>query len=195
MENNMELILASQSPRRKQVLADRGYKFSVDVSHANEDSIHTEDVRDRVVQTAKLKAETVAKRHENAIILAIDTLVYFNGKEIGQQKTPESALHTLKSLLGKAHEVHSGIYMIKTSHGKIIQTLHNTEISKVVLRNVSDEVLSTYIHSGQYKGKAAAYNISDPEFKLFIDNVDGSYTNIMGMPIEKVELMLKKIQS
>lgn len=191
----MELILASQSPRRRKVLEDFGYKFTVDISHADEDSIKATDIKERVLGTAKLKAETVAKRHDNAIILAVDTLVYFNGREIGQQKSTEMALDTLKSLLGKTHEVYSGIYLVRTNHGKIVKTLHDTEISKVLLKNVSDVILHKYVHSGQYEGKAGAYNIGDQEFEPFIEKVDGSYTNVMGLPIEKVGEMIKKIQS
>ena len=189
----MEFILASQSPRRKKILEDHGFKFIVDISNADEESVKAVNIKERVVETARLKAETVAKRHDDAIILAVDTLVYFEGKEIGQQKSVDTALKTLKNLLGKTHEVYSGIYLIKKRNGKIIKALQDTDISKVLLKKVDDKTLDAYVHSGQYKGKAGAYNISDPEFESFIEKIDGSYSNIMGMPIEKVEPMMKNI--
>jgi septum formation protein len=187
----MDIILASKSPQRKQVLEKHGYAFIVDASNADEESIDAKDIKDKVIRTAKLKAETVAKRHDDAIILAVDTVVYFNGLEIGQQKSADAALRTLKSLLGKTHEVYSGIYIIRTKNGRAIKTLCDSDISRVLLKNVSDETLDEYVHSGHYKGKAGAYSVSDPKFDSFIEKIDGSYSNVMGMPIEKVDPMIK----
>lgn len=186
----MKIILASRSPRRLKLLRDNGYDVSVDISHADEDLVKSDNVKEKVMDIARLKAETVAARHKDSIIIAADTLVYFEGQEIGQQKDKESAMKILKKLLGKTHEVYTGIYMINTKSGKFVQ---DAVVSNVKLRNVSEDIISSYINSGQYKGKAAAYNIDDQEFVSFIESVDGSYTNIMGLPIEKIKPMLEVV--
>lgn len=185
----IKIVLASKSPRRKEILEKQGYEVVVDVSNADEDSVENEDVKNLVMEIAKLKAETVAKRHSNAIIVAADTLVYFEGKEIGQQKTGSEAEKTLRKLFGRTHEVYSGLCVINTSTGNMLQ---DYEISYVTLKNVSDEALKEYLASGQYRGKAGAYNIADPEFESFVDNVKGSFSNIMGLPIKKVDRMINQ---
>ena len=190
----LQLVLASQSPRRQNVLKDNGYDFIVDVSNADEESVRPANIKDKVLQTAKLKAETVAKRHDNSIIIGADTLVYFEGKEIGQQKDKKKAAETLKSLMGKTHEVYTGMYIILKKDKKIIKTMQDFDVTKVNLKNVSDIKLNEYIQADGYKGKAGAYHIGDPEFAPFVESIDGSLTNVMGLPIEKFKIILKKIQ-
>ena len=193
-KKKLQLVLASQSPRRQKVLKDNGYDFIVDVSHADEESIRPGNIKDKVLQTAKLKAETVAKRHDDSIIIGADTLVYFEGEEIGQQKDREKAKKILKKLLGKTHEVYTGLCIIVKEHGKIKKMIQDTVITKVTLKDVNENTLNGYIDTEQYKGKAGAYSLDDAEFKPFIDKIDGSYTNVMGLPIEKFKTILKKVQ-
>jgi len=185
----MILILASRSPRRKKILEENGFNIEVDVSNADETSVKKDDIKDLVVDIARLKAETVAKRHKDSIIIAADTLVYFEGEEIGQQKNDADAEKTLRKLIGKTHEVCTGICIIDTSTNKMVQDL---DIARITLKNVSDKVLMDYIKSGLYKGKAGAYNIDDPEFESFIEKVEGCESSIMGLPIENVKKLLKE---
>lgn len=186
----MKLILASKSPRRKKILEDNGFEIEIDVSNADEKSVKKDNVNELVVEIAKLKAETVAKRHKNSIIIAADTLVYFKGEEIGQQQTDEEAERTIRKLMGETHDVYTGIYIIDTANNKMVQDL---EHSRITLKKISDDILDKYIKSGLYKGKAGAYNIDDPEFENFVENVEGSKSNITGLPIEKVKELLKKL--
>lgn len=183
----MDIVLASKSPRRKEVLEQQGFKVTVDVSKVDEEAVKKEDVKDLVMELARLKAKTVAERHENSIVVGADTLVYFEGEQIGQQDSDEAAERMLRRLMGNTHEVFSGICVINTKTGEILQDL---EISKVTLNDVSDEILKGYIASGQYKGKAGAYNIDDPEFESFVGDVEGCRLNIKGMPIEKIKKMI-----
>ncbi|MDP2749973.1 MAG: Maf family protein [Nanoarchaeota archaeon] len=187
----MRIILASKSPRRKELLEKQGFEVVVDVSNVDEDSVLRDNVTELVMTLAKLKADVVAKRHKNSVVIAADTLVYFKGKEIGQQKSDAAAKKTLKRLMGNTHEVYTGIYIVNT---KTNHSLHDYDISKVTLKNVSNNVLQDYIKSGQYKGKAGAYNIADPEFESFIEKVEGSYTNILGLPVEKVLGMIDSLK-
>lgn len=185
----MKIVLASKSLRRIEILTKFGYDFITDVSNADESLIKKEDVRELVMSLAKLKAETVAKRHSDSVIIAADTLVSFEGKQIGQPKDKDDARRIIKELLGKTHEVFTGVCVINTSNNKVMQ---DYDVSKVTLRNVSDEVLEEYLTTGVYAGKAGAYDIGDAEFKVFIDNIEGCRYNIRGTPIEKIGNMIKE---
>ncbi|MFC1754857.1 Maf family protein [Thermoproteota archaeon] len=187
----MKIILASKSPRRKEILKDLGYDITVDVSDVDEEAVKRDDIKELVMHLAKLKAETVAERNKDSIVIAADSLVFFEGKEIGQPKDDEQAEIVLRRLMGKTHEVYSGLCVINTDTGEIIQDL---EISKVTLKIVSDDVLIEYIKGGHYKGKAGAYNINDPAFESFMDHYEGSYTNIMGLPRKKIAKMIEIVQ-
>jgi septum formation protein len=183
----MKIILASKSPRRKVILQHYGYDVEVDVSNVNEDKTKHNDVKKLVMDLAKQKAEAVLPKHKNSIVVAADTMVYFKGQQIGKQRTPEDAEKTMKSMLGKTHEVYSGVCVINPKTGN---TIVDYDLSRVTLNKVSNDVLKKYIESGNYKGKAGAYNISDPEFESFVGGVDGCKFNILGLPIDKVQLMI-----
>jgi septum formation protein len=186
----MEVVLASRSPRRKRILEEKGYKVIVDISNADEDSVENSNIKELVMEIAKLKAETVAHKHKNSIIVAADSLLYFNGKPIGQQNNDADAEKILRMIIGKTHEVYSGVCVINTKTQKVLM---DSDVSMVTLKKVSDETLKSYIKSKQYRGKAGAYNLADPEFESFVANIDGSYTNILGLPIDKVDRMIKRI--
>ncbi len=189
----MKIVLASKSPRRKEMLIEAGYDIEVDVSNFDELSVKESDIKELVKAIAKGKATTVADRHkeEDAIIVAADTLVYFEGKEIGQQHNDEDAKTCIQKLLGKTHQVLSGICIMNLTTGNMLQ---DVEESKVTLKNVPEKTLIAYIKSGQYKGKAGAYNIADPEFDSFVESIEGSYSNIMGFPIDKIKQMIEEIK-
>ncbi len=179
------IILASKSPRRKEILSQY-YDVTVDASYIDEEAVKKNDISELVVELARLKAEKVASRHLDSVIVAADTLVYFKGKEMGQAKDDLDAEKMLRKLMGNTHEVYSGVCVISNC-----LMLQDYDVSKVTLKNVPENILKEYISSGLYKGKAGAYNINDPEFKIFVDKVEGCYFNIMGMPIEKVKKMIE----
>jgi septum formation protein len=187
----MNLVLASKSLRRIEVLTKFGYDFITDVSNADESSIQKEDVKELVMALAKLKAETVAERHPDSIIIGADTLVSSEGDKIGKPKDKDDARRIIKQLLGKTHEVFTGVCIINTANNKVMQ---DYEVSKVTLRDVSDEVLEKYLSTGVYEGKAGAYNIADTEFKIFIENIEGCRYNIRGTPIEKIKKMMEDVK-
>lgn len=187
---NMKIVLASKSPGRKLLLEKAGFDVLVDVSNVDEDSVKRSNVKELVMQLARMKAEVVAERHKDEIVVAADTLVYFDGKEIGQQHSDEDAEKILRLLMGKTHEVYTGFCVINTKKKKILQ---DVVITEVTLKKVSDKVLSEYIKSGQYKRKAGAYNIADPEFESFIGHVEGSFTNTMGMPVEEIKQAIESV--
>ena len=185
----MKIILASKSPRRKKLLQDAGYEIEIDVSGFDEELVEETEPHKLVMAIAKGKALTVAMNHKNSIVIAADTMVSKNGELIGQQQNDKAAELTMRKLLGTSHEVYTGICVINTGTGKILQ---DSEMSVVHIKNVAESDLKAYISSDQYKGKAGAYNIADPEFAIFVDHVDGSYTNVLGLPMEKVRLLIEK---
>lgn len=187
----MKIVLASQSLRRKEILEKHGYQVLVDVSHVNEQSIKIYNIKKFVMELAKLKAKTVAKKHKDSIIIAGDTLISYKDEKIGQPKNKDEALKTIKKLVGKTHSVYSGICIINTSNNKVIQDF---EKSIVKLNKVSDDVIKKYIDSEHWVGKAGAYDINDPEFKVFVKYVKGSESNVKGLPIERVTNLLNYLK-
>lgn len=178
----MKLILASKSPRRKRILEKMGFKFEIEPSHADESQIKEKDPIKLVIALAELKAEVVAKNHNDAIVLGADTMVYHNGESIGKARSEEEAFALLRKLMGKEHMVYSGLCAINTKTGE--KKIEHSE-SKVKLRTISEKELNEYVKGGYYKGKAGAYNIDDPEFQPFVEKVDGDKFNIMGMSFAK----------
>ena len=187
----MKIVLASKSPRRKEIIESLGYDILIDPSNVDESLVKEKNIKKLVMGIAKLKAETVSKKHDNAIIIGIDTLVYFQGRKIGQQKTDKGAKKIIKRLLGKKHEIYSGICLINTKNNKSLQ---DYDVSCVKLKTASEKALKDYIKTGKYEGKAGAYDIADKEFKPFISKIEGCRYNIRGFPIKKFKKMIKKIR-
>jgi len=186
----MKIILASKSPRRKYILENEGFEVEVDVSNFDEDSVQDSSDEALVMNIAKGKAMVVAPKHKDAIVVAADTMVFFKGERIGQQDNDVDAFNTLFRLSGTGHDVITGMYVINTKTGKV--AIDSTK-SKVHLQKVPNEVIKKYVASGLYKGKAGCYNINDPEFESFIDKVEGSFSNIMGLPKGKIKEMINKV--
>jgi septum formation protein len=188
--DKMKIILASKSPRRKALLEEAGLQVIVDPSNADERSIKDTDLKNLVLRISELKAKTVAERHKNSIIIAADTMVFYDHKEIGQPEDKDDARKIIKALIGKTHEVGTGITIINTATGKILQDF---KLSKVTLNDMSDAKIWQYLDTEQYIGKAGAYNIRDKEFKPFIKSYEGDYENVAGLPVKKVLDMIKRI--
>ena len=186
----MRLILASKSPRRKIILNNMGFEFEIEPSNADESQIKEQSPEKLVMALAELKAGTVAEKHDNAVILGADTIVYHEGKIIGKAKSEDEAMALLKSLAGKEHSVYTGICAINKKTGQ-----KKTDFVKsiVKLRDVGKEEMERYVHEGFYKGKAGAYNIDDPEFEPFVERIDGCKFNIMGMGFAKGLEVLKAV--
>lgn len=187
----MKLILASQSPRRKKIIEELGYDIIVHPSNFDEDSIKILDPVELVRRLAEEKAKEVAKQYDDAIIIAADTIVYHDNKILGQQDSDEAAKYTLECLMGKTHQVSTGICMINTRTNQII--IEN-EITDVKIKYIKKAELDAYISSGLYKGKAGAYNIDDDKFRKYVEEYSGSYTNIMGLPKGKFLDMLTRLE-
>ena len=188
----MQYILASASPRRKQLLAELVQDFEIIPSQADERVEGTPAPKALVGQLAELKAEEVAKRPENEgkIVIGSDTVVAFGKTVLGKPKDEEDAFRMLKMLSGKKHAVYTGVSFQLVQNGKY---LRYTKVDKtlVYFNDLSDEWIWEYIKGGSPMDKAGAYGIQDGGL---VKGIKGSYTNVVGFPLELVKKMIRKAE-
>lgn len=178
-----EMILASASPRRKELLSSMGIAFSVIVADAQE---ATEGSPDRLVmENAALKATAVAALHPDRMVLGSDTVVCVDGQVLGKPKDEEDAFRMLRALSGREHQVYTGVCLIK--NGKKDVRCDQTD---VFFTSLSDEEIRDYIRTGEPMDKAGAYAIQGIA-GMFVEKICGSFSNVIGLPTSLVRQMLK----
>lgn len=182
----MEIILASASPRRKELLRELGVEFSVDVPQ-NEETAEGATPEETAVLRSMEKAEEVKARHKSpCVVIGCDTVVVKNGKALGKPKDKAEALSMLKSLAdGSSHEVVSGLTVLGEK-GKW-QAAVKTEVS---LPQKTEAELLTYIERDRPLDKAGAYGIQDEFWAGY--SLSGSKNNVVGLPTETLAVFLKK---
>ncbi len=188
-----QLVLASESPRRKQLLEKAGFNFRVCPSNISEILNKSLNVEEQILDLARQKARTVfsslkLSMKEPYLVLGSDTEVIFGGKPLGKPVDANDAYRILRSLSGKSHTVITGICLIESQQG---QESSAYELSEVTFKSLSDEKIWSYIQSGDPMDKAGAYGIQGPGREL-IAHFNGTLENIMGLPIEKVVALLQK---
>ena len=179
----IDFILASGSPRRKELLELIGLEFKVIVSQADEDSV-SKDLKPElyVQELALLKASATAKevlRNKNAVIISADTIVTLDGQILGKPKDEDDAFNMLSKLSGRENEVYTGYCVMRISNGKAVCGKVRT---KVKFKDLSDDKIRGYINSGEPMDKAGAYGIQGLG-SLLIEKIDGDYFNVVGLPI------------
>ena len=192
--SKVKIILASSSPRRKYLLGiilnNFGLKF--DVIHANIKECIPKKVQnypELVKNLAYHKAYTVAKKHQGVIIGA-DTVVVLKGKVLGKPGNRKEAFKMLKLLSGKEHKVYTGIAIIHTENN---ERYIDYELSRVKFRKLESPEIKYYVNSGSPMDKAGSYGIQDDFSSTFVKKINGDYFNIVGLPVLKTYLGLKKI--
>jgi septum formation protein len=183
-----KIILASASLWRRRLLKKHGIPCKVHISNFKEIKRH-EKPELLVVHNACGKAEAVARHYKNAIVIGVDTIGVLKGKVIGKPKDREHAKRMIKTLAGTTHRVISGLCIIDTLSGKKIKT---KAVTKVTFRKVSEAELEKYLDSNHWKGKAGAYAIQG-RAKGFVAKIEGDFTNVVGIPVEILKKMLKRI--
>ena len=183
IRQTLPLILASGSPRRKEILDMMGLTYSVDVSEVDETFDGPAD--ETVLELSKRKAQAVAKRHENALILAADTLVFCE-KALGKPGTRESAAVMLRSLSGNWHNVYTGMTLIDTRSGRTYQKVDCTRVHFV---KMTEEEILAYAASDEPLDKAGAYAIQGIG-GMFVDRIEGSYSNVVGLSMTALRDLL-----
>jgi septum formation protein len=182
------IILASSSPRRKELLEKTGLAFTVDPSDFKEVINQALEPHELVEQIAAAKAKTAAARHENAIIIAADTIGVLEGKIIGKPRTPAEARDILFDLNGKPHLVITGLCIIDTGTGKTVTLTVDTT---VFFKNLSPEDIDAYVKTGEPLDKAGAYAIQGRGVFL-VEKIVGDYYNVVGLPLGVLAESLKE---
>lgn len=171
------IILASQSPRRKELLSLYGLPFVVDPSQADEDNV-TGTGAERVKKLAQAKCAEVALRHPGEMVLAADTLVCVGDDVLGKPKDVQDACRMLRLLSGNAHQVHTGV-CLRLPDGR---ELLGVDTAQVHFMELSDEMIARYVATGEPMDKAGAYAIQGMA-GIFISHIEGSPSNVIGLPL------------
>jgi septum formation protein len=184
----MDIILASSSPRRKKILENLGYNFSIRVPDIDENNINELNPIDYVIDVSMRKGLKVHQQYENDFVLSGDTIVEFQNKIIGKPASHQDAFEILSLLSGKSHYVISALCL--TYNDKQITIFDS---SKVSFKTLKKEEIEYYINNFDVMDKAGSYNIESAE-NYFVKNIDGCYNNIVGLPLEKFLISdMKKI--
>jgi nucleoside triphosphate pyrophosphatase len=183
------LVLASNSPRRQQLLALGGWSFSILVSDVDESQKPDETPGDYVLRVAEMKArEAAEKATHTSVILAADTTVVDRGDILGKPLDERDATRMLKRLRGHTHQVYTGLALLRVSDGCFLTDLTVTDVP---MRNYSDEEIHAYVQTGDPLDKAGAYAIQHPRFHP-VENLDGCFASVMGLPLCRLTYLLEQ---
>lgn len=186
---SLELILASTSPRRKSILESMGYKFSIINPDVEEhcEGIFFEDIP---IINARLKADAVAEKFPDSLVLAADTVVEFEKNHFNKPADEIQAVEMLMKLSGKEHQVVTGVCILQRSR-KIFSLFADT--SRVRFKKYNLDTIRAYMNSVNVMDKAGAYAVQEYG-SLIVDEIFGSMTNVMGLPSEKLAENLQMIE-
>ena len=190
-KHSVPIILASASPRRRQLLAEAGYEFTVVKPDIDESASVAEglDACEYAKSLALAKARNVAGRHPDSLVIGADTVADFNGQIIGKPADAREAEQITKKLFSGPHKVVTGI--------AIVRVRDNTELlasdtTTVYPRAMTAGQLADHIKSGSWRDKAGAYAIKETGDD-FVERIDGSLTNVMGLPMELLRALLDRL--
>lgn len=177
------VILASASPRRRELLSLLGWPFSVKVSSIEEIIAPSESPQDAVVRLATEKARSVRSSSEDMVIAA-DTVVVLDGAILGKPSSKEEAFDMVKSLAGRSHLVMTGVAVAQGN-----RVVSDVEITSVSFRELDDEGIRAYVETGEGMDKAGAYGIQGLG-ALLVSRIDGDYFNVVGLPLHRLSIMV-----
>jgi septum formation protein len=186
MKNIPKIILASKSPRRQELLRLMDMEFEVVLKEVDEsypDGLTPQEV---AVYIARKKAEAFDKTiGDNEVVLTADTIVCVDGQILGKPETPAHAIEMLQTLSGKVHQVITGVCLLHK------QRYNNFfDVSEVFFRKLSDQEISSYVAEYNPLDKAGSYGIQERIGLIGIERISGSYTNVVGLPTEKLYAQL-----
>ncbi len=184
----MQIILASKSPRRQELLARMGVEFTVKVANIDETMDPFRNPADEVARVSLRKAEAVREQcGEEDIIISADTIVVCDGLVMGKPRSEADAFSMLRRLSGREHLVMSGLTVMRGS-----RTENLTVTTKLRFRPLSEEEIRAYIATGEPMDKAGAYGIQGLA-AMFVMGLDGDYYNVMGLPVCTLSQLLRKL--
>ena len=176
------LLLASSSPRRRELLAAMGVPFEVALSHAEEIESGAPD--ELVLRNARLKGLAVLGDHKDAVVLSADTVVYLDGQVLGKPRDRRDAARMIALLSGAWHEVYTGVFV--AGNGREDAQL---SVSRVKFDCLTDEEILRYVETDEPMDKAGAYALQG-RGGMFVERIEGSYSNIIGLPMALTRRML-----
>jgi septum formation protein len=182
----MGLILASASPRRSELLRKARIVFRVEPAHVPEAPASGEAPRAYAERLARDKARAIASKHPNDLVLGADTIVVADGQILEKPADEADAARMLRLLSGRTHEVTTGVCLCGPS-----TEILESETTRVVVAELSDEEIADYVHTEEPMDKAGAYGIQGM-FSRWVTSIEGDYANVVGLPVARVYRMLRK---
>lgn len=186
---NMQIILASQSPRRKELLAEMGIEFVVVASAYEEVHDESRPTTEVVKELSLGKARDVAQQYPDAVVIGSDTIVEHDGKQLGKPKDTNEAIRMLTALNGNTHAVVTGVAMVCLSRG-----IERAEVAttRVVFKHLSQQAIHDYVATGDPMDKAGAYGIQS-KGGFLVDHLEGDMDTVIGFPTRVVREILKEL--
>lgn len=181
-------VLASASPRRRELLARAGYQFEVVPPDVDEERRAGEPPPVYVERLAREKAVSVASRHPGLAVLGADTTVVIDGRVLGKPRDEEDATQMLRTLSGRTHQVLTGVAAARDG-----QCVAEVDTTSVTLAALDEATVAWYVATGEPADKAGSYGIQGIASR-FVTRVDGSYTNVVGLPLTLVDRLLAELR-
>lgn len=182
----MNIILASQSPRRRELLGLLGIPFTVRVADIDETMKPGASAYSEVARVSRLKAMAVPREQED-LVIAADTIVVCDGRILGKPRDPEEAKDMLRLLSGRDHQVMTGLTVLRGEQAAVV-----TEVTDIHFRELSEGEIRAYVASGDPMDKAGAYGIQSGA-ALFCDRICGDYYNVVGLPVCRLTEIMKQM--
>ncbi|MEH7399726.1 Maf family protein [Gottfriedia acidiceleris] len=182
-----KLILASASPRRKELLSMLNIPFIIETSDVEEVMEQNLQSSEIVMKLAEEKAIDVSNKFPNAVVIGADTIVTYNDKKLGKPTSKEDAFAMLKMLSGKTHEVFTGVSIINEGKSSSFY-----QCTKITFSELSDQEIMDYINTNEPMDKAGSYGIQGFG-GTFVEKIDGDYYSVVGLPINKVKKKLREL--
>lgn len=185
----MNLILASASPRRSELLRNAGISFSVDPAHVAEQPLPDEQPLQYAKRLARDKARTVSERHPDNVVLGADTVVVVDEHLLEKPADAKEAGRMLRLLSGRTHQVITGVCLVAAGYEQT-----EAEITEVRFSPLTESDIGGYIETGESMDKAGAYAIQGIASR-WVERIDGCYFNVVGLPVPRVCRMLRAVES
>lgn len=189
-----KIILASASPRRRELMMQAGYEFEIQVSHKEETYI-SETPDEIVKELALLKARDIAEQNEarDLVVIGADTVVAYQGAILGKPKSKEDAFAMIQSFQGDKHQVYTGVAVLSYDAAGNETVVNHAVKTDVYVNPMTGEEIWNYIESDNVMDKAGSYGIQSG-FAIHIEKIEGDYFNVVGLPISYIYTILREIE-
>ena len=185
------MILASQSPRRIELMREAGYDFAVAPADIDETALEGEGPFELVERLARAKAAAIAetRAEPGEVVVAADTIVALDGEPLGKPADADDARRMLRALSGRTHQVATGVCIARDGRSESF-----VEVTDVVFYKLADGEIDAYVQTGEPMDKAGAYGIQGASGRMLVKKIDGDFYNVMGLPIARVVRKIRSIQ-